>query len=84
MKYQMYAVYDVKAETFNTPFFMQNDNTAKRGFSDACNNPETPFGQHPEDYTLFHIGEYSDAQGVVTPNEKRSLGNGIEFVRQET
>lgn len=83
MKINVYTVYDEKAEAFMSPFFMGTDNLAKRGFADAINNPETPFGKHPQDYTLFCIGEWSDSKGEITPITKRTLGNGVEFTSQE-
>lgn len=83
MKHAIYVVYDQKAEAYMTPFFMGNDNTAIRGFSDAINNPETPFGKHPHDYTLFCIGEYSDALGEISPTAPRSIGNGVEYIRNK-
>ena len=83
MKVSVYVVYDEKAEAFMTPFFMGTDAMAIRGFGDAVNNPETSFGKHPADYTLFCIGEYSELKGEIIPTDKRPLGNGVEFIVQE-
>lgn len=83
MKLSVYTVYDTKAEVFMSPFFMGTDNTAKRGFADAVNNPETPFGKHPSDYSLFKIGVWSDRDGEISPTTKESLGNGVEYLNQE-
>ena len=83
MKSSVFTVYDEKAEAFMSPFFMGTDALAKRGFADAINNPETPMGKHPHDYTLFCIGEWSDQKGEITPIEKRSLGNGVEYLAKE-
>ena len=83
MKLNVYVVHDQKAEAYMSPFFMGTDAVAIRGFSDAVNNPETPFGRHPSDYTLFCIGEYSEVQGEITPITKRPIGNGVEFILQE-
>jgi len=81
MKHGIYVVHDAKAEAYMTPFFMGNDATAIRGFSDAVNNPETPFGKHTSDYTLFCIGEYSDQSGTIEPITPRPVGNGVDFKR---
>lgn len=83
MKHKIYVVHDVKAEAYMTPFFMQNDATAVRGFSDAVNNEDTPFGKHPSDYTLFCIGEYSDVTGTIEPIPGRAIGNGVDYLRSE-
>lgn len=80
MKYEVFAVHDQKAEAFMMPFFQPNENLAIRGFSDACQNEKTPFGQHPQDYTLFKIGEYSDLKGEITPITLKVIGNGVEYL----
>mgnify|MGYP000210770145 CR=1 FL=1 len=53
---------------------------AIRDFTDACNNPESKFYAHPEDYTLMHIGEYDDSLGkMFSPEVATALGRGIDF-----
>ena len=85
MKLNVYVVHDQKAEAYMSPFFMGTDAVAIRGFTDAVNNPDTPFGKHPSDYTLFCIGEYSEQNGAIEPCDKRAIGNGVEFlISQET
>lgn len=84
MKLNVYVVHDAKAEAYMSPFFLGTDAVAIRGFSDAISNPETPFGKHPSDYTLFCIGEYSEIKGEITPCPARPIGNGVEFQYQET
>ena len=80
MKVFIFTIYDSKAETFNAPFFMTNEPQAVRGFSDAVNNPETPYGKHPEDYTLFLIGEYDDTTAEIITIAPKSIGVGVIFV----
>lgn len=79
MKLNVYAVHDSKAEAYMNPFFLQNDNMAIRGFSDAVNG-DTPINKHPSDYTLFHIGNYSEVSGSIEPVEPKSLGNGVAYL----
>ncbi len=76
----MYTIFDSKAEIYNLPFYFINDGQATRQFSDAVQNPETPFGKHPEDYTLFRIGLYEDTTAQFESTTPISLGVGIEFV----
>ena len=83
MKYQIYAVYDSKAEAFMMPFFMEKDAQAARGFQDAVNNPETPFGKHPADYTLFRLGDWSSANGELLGQVKEAIANGVELLKAE-
>lgn len=82
MKQRIYTTYDVKAELFMTPFFLPNDATAIRRFTDAVNT-DTPLAMHPEDYTLFVIGEFSERDGTITLVDKKCLGCAIEFVKEK-
>lgn len=79
---KIFAVFDTKAQAFNSPFFMMNEGMAIRGFSDAVNNKENAIGQHPEDYTLFRIGDYNDENGAITPEAPTTLGIGVEYISQ--
>jgi hypothetical protein len=65
MKYNIYAVYDSAVNAYMRPFTMQADGQALRGFTDEACNAESPVGQHPEDYSLFRIGEYDERNGHI-------------------
>ena len=62
---QIFTVFDRKAITYMQPFFTHNSATAMRELSIACQNPKHPFRMHPEDYVLFHVGEFDDATGQI-------------------
>ena len=81
----MYTVFDSKASAFKPPFFLSSDGEALRAFGDACNNEQHDLGKHPEDYTLFKLGEYDDNKASIEqlPTPK-SLGLGVEFVVDKT
>lgn len=81
MKLQIFSVRDAKAEAFMRPFFAPNRGVGVRLFSDAINqNPEEPFARHPEDYTLFHVGEFDELTGAVTAlQQPYSLGLASTF-----
>lgn len=84
MKQQVFSVFDAKAETFNTPFTMAAKGQALRGFQDEVNRPESEISKHPEDYTLFHLGEVDLDTGLITPlTTPNSLGLAIEFKNKE-
>ena len=53
---------------------------AQRAFNDCVNDAEHNFGRHPEDYTLFKIGEFDDQTAEINWETPQSLGNGIEYV----
>lgn len=66
----LFGVKDQKAGCF--PFEVMSGVTrdvAERAFGDAVNNPETPFFHHPEDYSLWQLGEFDPASGIIYPCE---------------
>jgi hypothetical protein len=81
MKLNIYSIYDKAAEAFITPFFMQNDGLAIRAFQDNVNaEDENNISKHPEQFTLYKIGEYDDKAGVIAAQEQPSmLARGIEL-----
>lgn len=72
MKLRVYSVFDAKAAVFDRPFYEQSDGSAVRAFSDAVNdsrmtvnNVPNMFFKHPEDYSLFCLGEFDSDTGVL-------------------
>lgn len=84
MQHGIYTVYDVKAEAYLPPFFLQTDAVAKREFRKAANNPEHAFCVNAEDYTLFKIGTWSDVTAEMTPHPPKSLGVALEYLARTT
>lgn len=64
---QIFSIYDKKAQAYMSPFYYHQKGQALRAFEDAVNDPQTPFTKHPEDFQLFHIGEWNDSTGKITP-----------------
>lgn len=63
MKFAMCSVFDSKAGAFLPPFFLPTDAMAVRTFADCCKDPSHAFNRNPDDYVLYHLGEFSDADG---------------------
>lgn len=66
MKIQIYTIYDAQAKRAIQPIARDNDDVAKRDFVTMVANPQTPFGQNPRDYTLYHCGEWDDENMLFT------------------
>ena len=80
MKFLAFSVYDRAAENYNTPMFMAAKGQAIRAFDDQANSEDSMINKHPEDYTLFYIGEFDDDTGLLTPaNKPQSMGKGSDF-----
>lgn len=75
----LYSVYDSKSKTYSNPFTALNDDEAKRSFFDAVHDNSTSISRHPEDYTIFRIGDFNVATAELTYSKHVSLGKGIEF-----
>lgn len=81
MLFGIYTVYDVKARAYLPPFNLPEDGMARRTFGDCCNDKNHQFGAHPEDYTLFKLGEWDSVNAkYVLKEAPESLGVGIEYL----
>mgnify|MGYP000615718505 CR=1 FL=1 len=64
MIYRVYTIYDSKAELYCTPFYHRSKGGCLRMFQDMANDRNSQIGQHPEDFTLFEVGEFDDQTGM--------------------
>ena len=79
----IYSIYDSCTGVYCTPFVMENDNAALRCFSDYCIYPDTSLSKHPEDYSLYCLGDYNKKTGLlVSLNNPRLLAKASTFVYQ--
>jgi len=80
MEQKIFTIYDSKAKAYLTPFFLHEDGMAIRVFADCVNDTNHQFGKHPEDYTLFNIGSWSDEKAKLKTTIPMALAIGIELV----
>lgn len=82
MKQQLFSVYDAAAKMFLEPFDARTIEEAMRRFRATVNHPEKSLiSKYPEDYTLFHVGEFDQETGVLRPlDTPHSLGVAVTFV----
>lgn len=76
MKLKVFCVLDSKTAVFGRPWFEQQEASAIRGFADAVNdssNTNNLWNKHPEDFSLYVIGEYDDEKGDLIPHFPKSL-----------
>jgi len=72
MKLKCFVIYDDKAKAYLPPFFAPQIGQAVRSISDGINDPQSEFGKHPEDYSLFLLGEFDVLSGSFV-NEEAGL-----------
>lgn len=77
---EILALYDSKARAFNTPIFTPRIEVGLRAIRGAVNAPGTFLHTHPEDYTVFYLGQYDDEKGEFLPlAQARNLGLCTQF-----
>lgn len=71
----VFSVFDSKPAFFGTPFIDQRKESAIRAFADAVNSPDpnNGFKRHPEDYSLFVLGEFDNETGELIPQIPKNL-----------
>lgn len=64
---KIYGIYDKKAESFTSaPFFNTSHASAIRMMADFMRtNPDTVTAMHPDDFTLFSLGEFDQEDGIL-------------------
>lgn len=77
-----FAIYDVKAEVYNTPFFYGANGQAVRAFKDLANDKQTTVGRHPEDFKLMVLGTFDDGTGEFVSSDPTSLGFATDYVER--
>lgn len=65
MKKQIFSIFDSKGKIYSDPFYALNQSIAKRMFENLSNDPQTDVFKHPNDFQLFHVGEYDDQNGCI-------------------
>lgn len=67
MIYNVYAIRDQQSGRFMQPMNDLNDQTAKRGFSQAVNTPGGIIGFAPKDFDLYQVATFDDTTGHYEP-----------------
>ncbi|WNK13616.1 MAG: nonstructural protein [Microvirus sp.] len=63
---QIVAIYDIATEAYGRPVFVPALGAAMRGFADEINsNKDADVYKHPNDFALYHFGEWDDNSGEI-------------------
>ena len=82
MKINVYAIYDVAAAVYKSPFMMRSDGEALRGFMDLAVSGENEIGKHPEHFQLFKLAQFNDGSGLYSENTPTLLATAQEMVAE--
>lgn len=80
MKVKCYAVLDAKISDFHLAIFDIKDEGAIRQFADAVNDKQTKWNRHPEDYSLWSVGEFDTEKGIIQGSIPQNLVNATAIV----
>lgn len=70
---QIFAIRDRALGAYMQPWVAQTPGQATRMFQDELGSNESPMNKHPDDYDLYHIGEFNQDTGVLIPKESAQL-----------
>lgn len=83
MKIQIFSIYDEKAKAYVNTFFQPHVGQALRAFVNTTKDPKTQIHNNPEDFSLYHIGEFDDSSANIKSfNEPRFLSKATEHVNE--
>lgn len=61
----VYSVFDSAVQAYLPPFFERSDASAVRAFRRACLDPNHSFFASSSDFSLYYLGEFDDATGMI-------------------
>jgi len=79
---KIFTVRDNVVQAYLQPFFSVNEGSAIRSLQEVVNDPNHTFAKYPADYSLYFVGSFDDATGVITPEpEPHRLVSLIDLVK---
>lgn len=78
---KIFSVFDTKVQAYMTPFFSATPGSAIRSFTDAAAGQDSIVAKHPEDFTLYAIGDFDDHTGAISVHEPHALGKASEYLQ---
>lgn len=74
------TIRDRAVDAYGQPIFVQALGQAMRSFSDEINSKESTLNKHPDDYDLYHIGDYDQDTGLITPKQPEMIAVGKNLI----
>lgn len=85
MRVQLFAIHDRKTFVYLSPFASRSQVDAIRQIKSSFKDPamlETPVGQHPEDFDLYHVAAFDDETGEIFPCKPPMLVATLATLRE--
>lgn len=85
MKLKIIAIRDTKAEYYLNPLCFKTIGEAERSFAEECNNPQSTMYKNPEDFGMYLLGEYDNAEGKIHhESQPKHLASAISFKKAQS
>lgn len=86
MKLHIFAIKDLAADVFMTPYFHPNVGAVVRSFGDEVNrdDPQNMLNKHPEHFVLYQLGTFDDNTAEFRATEPKQLALASDYVNRET
>ncbi len=81
MKFPIYCIRDIKT-TYMTPTIDFNDAAAMRNFEHALKQVGSTLNSHPQDYSLWKIGEFDNELGDLYSISPELILEGSQVVKE--
>lgn len=82
MKQKILAVHDRAINAYMQPFFTPALGAGVRAFQDEINNEQSPMHKHPDDYDLYHLGEFDTETGNFTSITPTQIAIGKQLTNR--
>lgn len=80
MDLKILSIYDQKSGVWFTPFTARSMGEAIRMFCDTVDDPSTVLHKYPQDFDLFHIGNFENTTGVITTASPAvHIGSALQY-----
>lgn len=76
---EIFAVFDTAAKRYIDPFCAPTIDMAIRGFKEVCETPGHQFQKFPEDYALYHIGQFDPELGLIIGNDGHKVAMASSY-----
>jgi len=85
MELQIICTRDIVANVYGQPMFVVHIGQAIRSFGDECQRAEkgNVLYEHPEDFELWHLGQWNDNNAHFEIGEPKQLAVGANYRRQK-
>lgn len=78
-----YAIYDVKAEIYDTPVYFLKEEQAKRWFHQLCMKGEGRFEYFKNEMELHRIHKFNVINGKVFEAQVKKIMDGIQLGKEK-